>query len=122
MAKKITVLRAFVFSHASPDQRFGTEHPFAAGEHELADDHPLLTHEWFTKHRCDGKVETEEDVAKKKAAADAAAEVAAAEGAKLVAEAQKKLDDDALRQAAERERAVQEATAAAASAKAGSKK
>ena len=73
MAKKITVLRPFVFSHASPDTRFGTEHPFAKGEHVLEDDHPLLAHEWFTKHRCDGKVETEEDVAKRDAAKAAAA-------------------------------------------------
>jgi hypothetical protein len=113
MPKKITVLRPFVFSHAAADSRFGTEHPFAAGVHELDDDHPLLAHDWFTKHRCDGKVETEEDVAERLAAKKAAEDIQAEEGKQLVAAAQKKLDEDALRQAAERERAAAEAVAAA---------
>jgi len=122
MAKKINVLRAFVFSHAAQDARFGTEHPFAVGEHVLEDDHPLLTHDWYLKNRCDGKVETEEDVAKRVAAKQAAADAEAADGQRLIAEAQKKLDDDAIRQAAERERALQEATVAANSAKGSGRK
>jgi len=56
----IRVLKPFVFTFPTePGVRVPTEEVFkAVGDVQIADDHPLLSHLWFTRDYCDGKVES----------------------------------------------------------------
>ncbi len=55
----IRVLKPFVFTYPTqPGVRVPTEEVFkVVGDVEINDDHPLLSHPWFTRDYCDGKVE-----------------------------------------------------------------
>jgi len=56
----IRVLKPFVFTYpVQPGVRVPTEEVFkVVGDVQIADDHPLLSHPWFTRDHCDGKVES----------------------------------------------------------------
>lgn len=56
----IRVLKPFVFTFpALKGERMPTEQKFkVVGDVEIADDHPLLSHEWFLKDYCDGAIES----------------------------------------------------------------
>lgn len=56
----IRVLKPFVFTFPPlKGERMPTEQKFKVlGDVEIADDHPMLSHPWFTQDHCDGHVES----------------------------------------------------------------
>jgi len=59
MPTTIRVLKPFMFTFpTAPDERTPTEQRFTAGDVTLEDNHPLLSHRWFKRDFCDGRVES----------------------------------------------------------------